>query len=125
MRTKRIYELKKKLKKRQGIEGELACDAYETHLRIALERADLAEFTRCITSLNELFHKAHLVCQVHVCECIYIFTDRQTDTDRQTQTDRHRQTDTDRQTQTDGHRHSSTRPILFARYMHDAVHTQT
>lgn len=49
--------------KLQGIENELTCDAYETHLRIALEKADVAECTRCITSLNELYHKAHLVCQ--------------------------------------------------------------
>jgi hypothetical protein len=44
---------------------QLTCDAYETHLRIALEKADLAEFTRCITSLHELYHKARLLCQVN------------------------------------------------------------
>ena len=45
----------------QGVESTLTCDAYETLLRIALEQADLAEFTRCLTSLNELYHKADLV----------------------------------------------------------------
>ena len=47
--------------KLQGVESTLTCDAYETLLRIALEQADLAEFTRCLTSLNELYHKADLV----------------------------------------------------------------
>jgi len=59
--------------KLQGVENALTCDAYETHLRIALEKADLAEFTRCVTSLNELYHKAHLVCQTwsqQKCEII-------------------------------------------------------
>jgi hypothetical protein len=49
--------------KLQGVENKLTCDAFETHLRISLEKADLAEFTRCLTSLNELYHKAHLLCQ--------------------------------------------------------------
>ena len=38
--------------------------ARDLQLRIALEKADLAEFTRCITSLNELYHKANLLCKV-------------------------------------------------------------
>ena len=50
----------------QGVENELTCHAYETHLRLALEKADLAEFTRCLTSLNELYHKAHLLQQVPI-----------------------------------------------------------
>ena len=50
----------------QGVENELTCHAYETHLRLALEKADLAEFTRCLTSLNELYHKANLLQQVPI-----------------------------------------------------------
>jgi len=46
--------------KLQGIEGTIPCDAYETHIRIALERADLAEFTRCLSSLSSLYHSAVL-----------------------------------------------------------------
>jgi hypothetical protein len=44
--------------KLQGVEGPLICDAYETQIRIALERADLGEFSRCLSALQEIYHAA-------------------------------------------------------------------
>lgn len=39
----------------QGVLSELTRDAYETHARIALEAADLAEFRQCIARLKQLY----------------------------------------------------------------------
>ncbi|KAJ1494136.1 SAC3/GANP/Nin1/mts3/eIF-3 p25 family-domain-containing protein [Baffinella frigidus] len=44
--------------KLQGVAGPLICDAYETQIRIALERADLGEFSRCLSALQEIYHAA-------------------------------------------------------------------
>ena len=35
--------------------SELARDAYETHARIDLEAADLAEFRQCLARLKQLY----------------------------------------------------------------------
>lgn len=39
----------------QGVATELTRDAYETHARIALEAADLAEFRQCLARLKQLY----------------------------------------------------------------------
>lgn len=39
----------------QGVATQLTRDAYETHARIALEAADLAEFRQCLARLKQLY----------------------------------------------------------------------
>lgn len=39
----------------QGVTTQLTRDAYETHARIALEAADLAEFRQCLARLKQLY----------------------------------------------------------------------
>lgn len=44
--------------KLQSITGDIACDAFETHIRIALERGELGDFSKCLGPLCELYHHA-------------------------------------------------------------------
>jgi hypothetical protein len=51
----------------QGVMNELTREAYETHARVALEAADVAEFRQCLARLKQLYRAG--VSQEAAAEC--------------------------------------------------------